>query len=46
MEKPAERYYITPLLESFNILKSNLVKAYSMGKNFWMYPIGENKVFA
>lgn len=43
--RPFEKFYIEPLLRSFNILRSNLVKLYSMGFEFWKLPLGKNTVF-
>ena len=44
-KKNAEFYYIFPLLECFNILKANLLKLYSLGKNHWKQPTSENVKF-
>lgn len=40
-----ESYFINPLLEAFNLLRTNLFKLYSMGMDFWKQPLSENNVF-
>ena len=40
-----EAHFINPLLESFNLIRVNLFKLYSMGNDFWKQPLGDNSVF-
>ena len=43
--RPVEKFFLVPLLTSFNTLRANLAKLYTMGFEFWKLPLGENKIF-
>jgi hypothetical protein len=43
--RPIEKFFIRPLLKSFNTLRANLTKLYTMGFEYWQLPLGNNKVF-
>ena len=43
--RPVEDFFIRPLLKSFNTLRANFTKLYTMGFEFWKLPLGKNQIF-
>ena len=42
-ENHIEHFFINPLHAAYLTMRVNLVKLYTMGRDFWRYPLEENR---